>query len=82
MSTTPPQWPDDPLERLEAKLDAYRDEHHLTIHGDASDPTKPGIDGRLRGVERDLAMAKRGGIAAATLGIPMLFDWFKRKVGG
>lgn len=73
----PDSWPDDFEARIDAKLDACLG----LIHGDPADPTKPGIDGRLRAVERDVAYAKRGALVVLTGGLPMLWDFIKRKVG-
>lgn len=73
----PEDWPDDWHERMEAKTDAMLG----LIYGDPADPSKPGMDGRLRSVERDVAMAKKGGLLVLTGGLPMLWDFLKRKIG-
>lgn len=75
--TDQPCWPDDWHDRMEAKLDACLG----LIHGDPQDPTKPGLDGRLRAVERDVAIAKRGGLLIATGGLTLFWDFIKRKLG-
>lgn len=74
-------WPDDWAERLEAKLDAYREETRLALHGDPSDPSRPGIDGRLRTIEREWGLAKRGGLSVLTLGLPAAWAYLKSKFG-
>lgn len=76
--TTPQSpWPDDPLERLEAKLDTYRDEMRVALYGG---PGTVGALPRLAGVERDVAGFKRAGAVVATGGVALLWDYIKRKL--
>jgi hypothetical protein len=82
MSTSPMgQWPDDPFERMEAKLDAYRDEHRKDMHGDPADPSRIGLSGRMSNVERDVALFKKGGALVGVGAMTALADLLKRKFG-
>lgn len=73
---TDPTWPDDPIERLEAKIDACRDEVRTGIYGG---PGGPGIEPRLKAVEADLGTLKRAGGLVAAGGVAVVWDYIKRK---
>jgi hypothetical protein len=73
MTTSPiHQWPDDPIERIEAKLDHYREKHTEDHHA---------IDKRVTANERDISLFKTGGAIVGTGAIAAMADLLKRKFG-
>jgi deoxyhypusine synthase len=73
MSTTPlHQWPDDQFERIEAKLDAYRERHVADTHA---------MDKRVTATERDIATFKAAGAIVGTGALAAMADLIKRKFG-
>jgi hypothetical protein len=73
MTTKPDgtDWPDDWHERIEAKIDAYRDEHYKA---------QSKSDGRLTRLETEWALFKRI-LAFLPLGIPAAWSAIKSKFG-
>jgi hypothetical protein len=71
---------DDRLNRIEGKIDGYYESLHRAILGNP-ETGSPGIDGRLRVVERDMSLAKKA--LAVSMGgiITVGWDALKRKIG-
>jgi hypothetical protein len=65
-------WPDDQMERIEAKLDRYHEETGKALYDH---------HGRLTKVESDIGTFKKAGAAIGGVSLPMIFEWIKTKAG-
>ena len=65
-------WPDDPIERIEAKLDKYHDRCVTDFHS---------IDKRVASNEKDIATFKAASVIVGTGVFAAVFDTLKRKFG-